>query len=95
MKNCEKCGKPIGLHDEGKCPIDADIKMMSRPQCWPTWPLLPLIKGSSAGVMIDSPEVRTSVILCNMFMLPDNPKDAPKEEYASFEAIYNAGWRVD
>jgi len=74
--------------------IGKEVNMMSTPNKWPAWPMLPLKRGSSIGFLFDNDKVKTTVFLGNIFC-GKAPSTLPKMEYTSYEAIYNDGWRVD
>ena len=88
----------------GRC-----LEMMANPRLWPCYPILPLVRDQPSGfrdlglltnLSIAGADfnVANSVFLANMLFMPQNPKEflkLPREEYPSFDAILDAGWRVD
>lgn len=83
-------------HDEAK-----HVQMMQTPDEWPAWPKLPLTKGALGngshelgflvqgyGPIVYKGNIFTSV---DAFVL----NRVPKEMFKTFEAVYEAGWRVD
>lgn len=65
-----------------------------------TYGILPLINKTRtsdplglAGALLDNG--KPCVYLVNIFNLPKDMETAKKEEFNSYEEIYDAGWRVD
>jgi hypothetical protein len=80
------------------------LEMMRDPNRWPAWPLLPVRKDNDlsiisidrpCGFIIEDPALKHTVFKGNIFMPPEDISTLPKEEFTSFEAMYEAGWRVD
>ena len=78
---------------------DKCLVMMKNPDSWSGWPILPLKKDykdrvMEPGFLYDS-EAKHTVFMGNIFNLPKDIQTLPKEEFSSFEAMFEAGWRVD
>ena len=81
---------------------EEDVAMMrDPPDMWPRWPVLPLVRKSSAdplgelGFLVDKAGVKFTVFKGNIFMIPKDFTTLPSEKYYNFEAILNAGWEVN
>jgi hypothetical protein len=85
------------------------LAVLSTPDRWPVWPLLPLIRHQAGGeydcgLVYDfpgtggPPGLACTVWLTNLFTLPET-LDAflalPHETFDTFEELLGAGWRVD
>lgn len=87
--------------DAGRIQRDFQIKFMQMPDEWPRWPLLPLKRGPFSyeqefGFMVEGEGlVVFRGALYQLFDKKLSIEDFSREEFASFEAIYDAGWRVD
>lgn len=83
----------MGILDEE----ERHIEMMTSPDNWPMWPLLPLKKvadGWEVGLLAEiGGEVQPIVYLSNMFAGINDR--TPKLSFESFREIFDAGWRVD
>lgn len=83
------------------------LEMLSDPSTWPAWPVLPLKKYGAkdalfpytCGVVIDSEDVRSTVFIENMYMLPRSlakiKENVKANKYKNCEDIVKAGWLVD
>ena len=63
---------------------------------------LPLVRGQSVGVMTERPEHRWSVFLVLLFderlfhyLADGDDRGMRREDYASAQEAFDAGWRVD
>jgi hypothetical protein len=87
---------------------ERNLLFLATPGLWPDRPFLPLVRrkpeGLELGVLFDCSVAEgregfsTTVFLCNLFYLPPTAAEffeLPKEEFASPEEIFAAGWRVD
>ena len=76
--------------------FELDLETMRNPEDWPRWPLLPLVKRKEhvLGVLIDNNEIRTTVVVMNIWN-PKNYGDCEQIHYDSFEDIVASGWEVD
>jgi hypothetical protein len=86
-----------------------NLLFMSRPDLWPTSPLLALVRRKPGqeeeyGVLYDLKGVygllgySATVFLTNVFLLPPTLEEflaLPKEVYDTAEEIADAGWCVD
>jgi hypothetical protein len=86
-----------------------NLLFLSRPDLWPTHPLLALVRRRPGqeeeyGVLYDLKGVygllgfSATVWLCNLFQLPptlDQFLALPKETFDTPEEIVDAGWTVD
>jgi hypothetical protein len=87
-----------------------NLLFMGRPDLWPAWPFLPLIRHRADreeddyGVLFDvfhldgRTGLSSTVFATNLFMMPPTVAEflaLPQERYDSVEEIYLAGWRVD
>jgi hypothetical protein len=74
---------------------EAHLDMMNNPGRWPRWPFLPLVnEDNRLGILLDSGKEKI-VLLSNLFLMPQSYEDAELIKYQSYEAVYEAGWRVD
>ncbi|MFH1031162.1 MAG: hypothetical protein V1767_01125 [Chloroflexota bacterium] len=79
------------------------LAMMRDPNRWSAWPILPLVKydpskskiDGESGFIIENPGVKHTVFKGNVFSLPEDFTTLPQEKFESFEAMVEAGWRVD
>jgi hypothetical protein len=86
------------------------LLFLSRPELWPVWPYLPLIRRQpgagedECGLLFDifhldgRTGLSASVFLTNLFTMPQTFEEflaLPREQYDSPEEVYAAGWRVD
>jgi hypothetical protein len=86
-----------------------NLIFFARPELWPTWPFLPLVKRLAGqpeeyGVLYDAmgnsnlPGLSATVFLTNLFLLPEQLSDIlalPKETFDTCEELADAGWCVD
>jgi hypothetical protein len=86
-----------------------NLLMFSRPDLWPAWPFLPLVKRlpgqpSGYGVLFDAmgshdlPGFSAAVFLTNLFLMPrqlDEFLALPKEVFDTRDEMADAGWCVD
>jgi hypothetical protein len=89
--------------------VARDLFFLRRPEYWPAWPCLPVVRrnrdGSmDLGVLYDFAHTsgRTgygcTVFLCNVVFVPDTEEQLlalPREVYDTFEEVAAAGWAVD
>lgn len=86
-----------------------DLLFFTRPDLWPTWPFLPLVRRHAGGamdygVLFDSvgcggpTGFSSAVLLSNVFTLPRSLEAIlalPREVYDTPEELGLAGWVVD
>lgn len=86
-----------------------DLFYLSRPQQWPQWPYLPVVRRRPGqpeeyGVVADLfhalhlPGYSATVFLTNLFLLPPTLEQflaLPRECYDTAEELARAGWTVD
>jgi hypothetical protein len=84
------------------CDTSKDLETVQTPARWPYQIVLPLKRNidglplTQIGCIIK--DEGPKVLLTNMFALPTNAEalmEIPVEEYNSFEAMIDDGWRVD
>ena len=103
---CSVCGSPTP--DQSHICFDCQggpeghVIMMKDPDRWPTWPRLPLVKrdGSHAvgfllNTVLEGAHTDPTVYIGNLFNARLDVETCPCIQYASFEALYDDGWRVD
>jgi len=76
------------------------IDFMKDPNRWPCWPCCPLKGGPGnwgEGLLLEAGmPIKPVVYHVNMFHLPDGPvAEWPQTEYQDFDALLDAGWKVD
>jgi hypothetical protein len=78
-----------------------DLEFMQKPDVWPVWPFLPLVKtdgshypecGYLLNTSLRGPHTDTTVFLG--YIHDGNRKNHKPQKYDSFEAIL-AEWRID
>jgi hypothetical protein len=78
--------------------MNDDLKMMTTPDAWPRWPLLPLKRRRGMG-MPDTAclyaDGTPTLLICNLFDTAEKKLAAPKKTYPDFKAIVEDGWVVD
>jgi hypothetical protein len=86
-----------------------DLFFFARPECWPTWPYLPVVRrhaegGMDFGVLYDAMKATgrtgysSTVFLGNYFLLPETETELlalPKEVFDTADELAEAGWRMD
>lgn len=86
-----------------------DLMFLTRPELWPHWPFLPLVRRrrieeEEYGVLFDAlqaadlPGYSSTVFLTNLYLMPPSLDDflrTPHETYDTAEEIIAAGWTVD
>ena len=85
-----------------------NLHFMSRPDLWPTWPYLAVVRRLSGeeeyGVLCDlfratgKTGYRATVFESNLFLLPPSEVvllNLPKHVYDTLDEVFEAGWRVD
>jgi hypothetical protein len=74
-----------------------DAAMMQRPNDWPRWPYLPLIKRGTgdAGFLLEGkPRVFVANIYALSAMTLEQRREIPTQDYDSYDALA-IDWRVD
>jgi hypothetical protein len=76
---------------------EAEHEMMTHPDEWPAWPVLPLKKRGKPGETgfltedVMGEPIKPSVRIGNIYAA----ESGPVVQYGSFEALLDAGWVVD
>ena len=92
-----------------ECDRHRNLLYFTTPSLWERWPFLPLVRRRAGaeeecGLLCDvlgmggTPGYSTTVISCNLFLVPPCLGDLlalPKEVFDLPEEVYEAGWRVD
>jgi hypothetical protein len=91
------------MTEEELTPRQKNLRMMRRPDDWPQWPCLPLVRREmktdkdvlpEVGLLWD--EAKPTVYFINMFALGSvNLTDVDKKEYMDWDALLDDGWVVD
>ena len=86
-----------------------NLLFLGRPDLWPVWPFLPLVRRSDGqeeecGVLCDvlgltgRPGHSATVHFANVFLLPPTLEGLlalPREVFDTPEEVFAAGWRID
>lgn len=79
-----------------------DVGMMKRSNLWSQYPFLPLenVTTGEIGVLVAVSKYKQHILLTNLWTAKEciTVKDLarfPRLAFASFQAMYDAGWRVD
>lgn len=77
-----------------------DLAMISHPERWPRWPLLPLKRRTAKGewelgTLVGAPEVGFEVVLADMYTFRLSAAKLKSIEYDNANDVLADGWLVD
>src|SRR5436190_345611 len=90
-------------------PRERTLYFLANPEQWMFWPFLPMVRrrpgtDDDVGIVYDAmhdrglPGYSATVILTNLFLIPETPEELlklPKEMFDTFDEMADAGWNVD